>query len=164
MRTVIPHPTGLRLSWTHGRGMGAIEERDGMHVASKRATLGLVALIVVCGPTARGRAAVDDARPEDARPERGPALPASDERRNTVYLPASMARRLGVRTEPARVATHSGALFLRGVLAIDPAHHVRVRPRFGGEVVEVGTTRGAEGEERELGPGDRVAKGQRLAI
>src|SRR4051812_48718197 len=72
--------------------------------------------------------------------------------------------RLGVRTEPARIATHPGALVLRGMLAIDPERLVRVRARFGGEVVEVGTTRGAEGKMRHLRSGDRVGRDTLLAI
>ena len=127
--------------------------------------LGLLALALANGPAARGQEAVDDPRRVGLPAQQGPPTsPRGDERRDTVYLSTGRMEQLGVRTEPARAATHPGSLVLRGLLAIDPAHLIRVRPRFGGEVVEVGKTRGADGKERRLRPGDRVARDQLLAI
>jgi cobalt-zinc-cadmium efflux system membrane fusion protein len=125
---------------------------------------GLVALGLAAGPSARGQSTGDEVRREARRPDRGPISTRGDERRDTVYLPPGRLERLGVRSEPARPSTHPGALVLRGALTIDPERLVRVRARFGGEVVEVGTTRGAEGKERHLRPGDRVARDQTLAV
>src|SRR3954451_2229138 len=140
-----------------------IREKD-RHGARWIAWCVLFALGLATATMARGQAAGDATRDKAYRHDHGPDPTTSGERRDTVYLPPGGMARLGVRTEPARVATHPGALVLRGMLAVDPERLVRVRARFGGEVVEVGTTRGAEGKMRHLRPGDRVGRDTLLAI
>lgn len=85
-------------------------------------------------------------------------------RRDTVLLSPELMTRLGVKTEAAREATHPGSLVLRGTLVIDPAQMIRVRPRFGGEVVETGTVPDVEGGTRRLRVGDSVDRNQMLAV
>src|SRR4051794_34216874 len=133
-------------------------------IARGAALLGLVVLSVGPGPMARGQQPKGDPRGETIATDRGEDSPGREPRRDTVFLPSSLASRLGVRAEPVRATTHPGTLVLRGVLAIDPSRQIRIRPRFAGEVVDVGVTAGAEGDERMLKPGDRVTRGQLLAI
>jgi cobalt-zinc-cadmium efflux system membrane fusion protein len=83
-----------------------------------------------------------------------------------VRLPPEATARMGVKltevktrdTAPTRVLAFSGSL------ALDPERLNRVRCRFApAEVVEIGKTTGEAGE-RELRAGDRVGKGQVLAV
>jgi cobalt-zinc-cadmium efflux system membrane fusion protein len=85
-------------------------------------------------------------------------------RRDTVLLSPELMTQLGIKTEAAREATHPGVLVLRGTLVIDPAQMIRVRPRFGGEVVETGIVPDVEGGTRRLRVGDPVDRNQMLAV
>ena len=75
---------------------------------------------------------------------------------------------LGVFTAPVKKAGSRDRLELLGSLFIDPSHMVRVRSRFGGEVVSIGPgdagTEGKNGEPQPLRVGDRVKQGQLLAV
>ncbi|HTU25109.1 MAG TPA: efflux RND transporter periplasmic adaptor subunit [Pirellulales bacterium] len=60
-------------------------------------------------------------------------------------------------------------LVVSGWLTIDPNRLASVRPQFSGDVIAIGTTRdrfaaGEEAPEREIRQGDRVTKGQLLAV
>jgi cobalt-zinc-cadmium efflux system membrane fusion protein len=87
-----------------------------------------------------------------------------------VRLPADMATKLGVRTvEVKSREARPRVLRLPGSLAIDPTHLLRIRVRFApAEVVEIGQvverTKAGRAESRELRPGDRVKKGDLLAV
>ncbi len=92
---------------------------------------------------------------------------------DTLALPADVVQALGVRTAEVKQATRPRPLPpLAGSLALDANCLVRVHARFAGEVVEIGTTSNHEADSRSAGPtefrplrgGDRVRKGQLLAV
>jgi cobalt-zinc-cadmium efflux system membrane fusion protein len=85
---------------------------------------------------------------------------------DAVRLPADMPAKLGLRVAEVkpRAAARPPVLRLSGSLALDPDRLTRVRCRFApAEVVEVGKAEG-EGANRPLRPGDKVRKGQLLAV
>jgi cobalt-zinc-cadmium efflux system membrane fusion protein len=69
--------------------------------------------------------------------------------------------RLGIRTVAAKPSDLGDGLNLQGTLGIDPARLQEVRPRFRGEIVELGKS--GDGD-RTLQFGDAVKKGQLLAV
>jgi cobalt-zinc-cadmium efflux system membrane fusion protein len=72
---------------------------------------------------------------------------------------------LGVFTAPVKKAGSRDRLELLGSLFIDPTHMVRVRSRFGGEVVSIGPGEaGKANDPQPLRVGDRVKQGQLLAV
>jgi cobalt-zinc-cadmium efflux system membrane fusion protein len=87
-----------------------------------------------------------------------------------VRLPADTATKLGVRTVEVKAReARPRVLRLPGSLAIDPTHLQRIRVRFApAEVVEIGQvverTKAGRAQSRELRPGDRVKKGDVLAV
>jgi cobalt-zinc-cadmium efflux system membrane fusion protein len=89
-------------------------------------------------------------------------------RPDTLRLPEDVARTLQVQTVTARKADLPRQLELSGWLALDTTRLARVHARFGGELVrieEIDEVRpGQPTEQRSLRPGDRVAKGQLLAV
>jgi len=70
---------------------------------------------------------------------------------------------LGVRTVPVELAPTPEPLRLPGSLQLDPNRLVRVHSRFTGELVSIATV-GQNGSSRSLQYGDRVKKGEVLAI
>jgi cobalt-zinc-cadmium efflux system membrane fusion protein len=94
----------------------------------------------------------------------------------TVRVPEDVRAALGLRARDgndrlatARVPAEAWPLVLSGSTALDPTHMMRVRARFApAEVVEIATVyeRTASGptRTRDLRPGDRVKKGDLLAI
>lgn len=92
-----------------------------------------------------------------------------------VVVPPDLANRLGLKTAPAAAPASNRSLPpLAGTLAVDLSTQSRIYSRFPGEVVSLGTTpepiptalpggRPAAGE-RPLRVGDRVTKGQTLAV
>jgi cobalt-zinc-cadmium efflux system membrane fusion protein len=79
-------------------------------------------------------------------------------------LPPELPAKLGLQTGAARARTAPPRVFvLTGRLEIDPNLLLQVHSRFAGEVIEVGTAGGGEGA-RPLRVGDRVRKGQLLAV
>jgi membrane fusion protein, heavy metal efflux system len=83
-----------------------------------------------------------------------------------VRMPAAALAKLGVQVAEAkpRPAAKARVLQLTGTLAIDPDRLARVRCRFApAEVVEIGRPEG-KGEDRPLRLGDKVRKGQLLAV
>src|SRR5437016_2663070 len=56
-----------------------------------------------------------------------------------LYLPPDLVRALGIRTAPVQQATQVRSLVLVGSLALESDRLARVRARFAGEVVELGT-------------------------
>lgn len=92
-------------------------------------------------------------------------------RPDTLRVPDDVVRTLGIRTAAARTPTRSRTLVLSGSLVLDTHHLAHVHTRFAGEVIELGTveepSQGTDGERtarRPLRFGDRVEKGQLLAI
>jgi cobalt-zinc-cadmium efflux system membrane fusion protein len=90
---------------------------------------------------------------------------------DTLALPTEAVSDLGVTTESATAAVRPRPLPpFSGCLALDPDRLARVHSRFPGEVVALGSTAGGEtvgGEtsaERPLRAGDRVRRGQLLAV
>jgi cobalt-zinc-cadmium efflux system membrane fusion protein len=87
-----------------------------------------------------------------------------------VRLPPAMMAKLGVQTTEVKAReARPRVLRLPGSLALDPTHLLRIRVRFApAEVVEIGQvihrTRAARAESRELRVGDRVKKGDLLAV
>jgi len=76
-------------------------------------------------------------------------------------LPADLAKRLDVQTEPARPSTAPGTLELSGSLILDSDRLAHVHARFPGEVVELGN---AGTGSRPVAFGQHVRKGQVLAV
>jgi cobalt-zinc-cadmium efflux system membrane fusion protein len=75
-----------------------------------------------------------------------------------------MRTRLGIQSAPvkARAAAEPPVLHLTGSLALDPAQTWRIQAKFAPvEVVEIGK---ADGQDRPLQVGDKVRKGQVLAV
>lgn len=102
---------------------------------------------------------------------------------NTLLVQQSTADFLGIRATPARQARGVNLPSFAGSLALDATALARVRARFSGEVVEIGLTAGSGAPTIEWLPlpwwvdpvcacarlrplkfGDRVAKGQLLAV
>ncbi len=102
-------------------------------------------------------------------------VPGSDARARLVFdqdeeieLPREVVERLGVTSAPVQTAVAPRPLELAGSLAFDPTYLGRVQARFGGEVISIGTTSaavpGGKTVERVLRYGDRVTKGQIMAV
>ena len=113
--------------------------------------------------------------PEGPRPEPRRARPAPaglvEGDPDLLRVPPDVIKALGIRTVPAKRSTSSRSLVLNGSLALDANRLARVHPRFGGEVVEIGTIADpAEGikdgvtASRPLRFGDVVREGQLLAV
>ncbi len=118
--------------------------------------LALGALVLGVGLCRQG---VSSAKPAS---EEAPVLIAG--KGDSVRLPPDHLARLGLQTEAAQ-ARKAEPRLLRwpGSLAIDPDQLFRVRCRFApAEVVEIGKADGSP--DRSLQPGDRVRKGQLLAV
>ncbi|MGC3972084.1 MAG: efflux RND transporter periplasmic adaptor subunit [Pirellulales bacterium] len=71
---------------------------------------------------------------------------------------------LGLRIAEVKAATGPEPLRLPGTLFLDPNRLVHVHSRFGGEAISIGMTDDGQGGQRPLQYGDRVKKGQLLAI
>ncbi len=122
--------------------------------------LGLAALLVM--------AVVNHLAPPAALPDNAPVhlVPGSHDALN---LSPSVIEALAVFTVPVKPAGSRDHLQLLGSLYIDPGHMVRIHSRFPGEVVSIGPVAadaaGAPSPSaRALRVGDRVAKGQLLAV
>ena len=92
-----------------------------------------------------------------------------DGSRDALALSVDVINALGVVTAPVKPAKFRDHLELVGSLSVDANQMVRVRSRFSGEVVTIGTTNPAVddqvvGEPRPLRVGNRVVKDQLLAI
>jgi cobalt-zinc-cadmium efflux system membrane fusion protein len=83
---------------------------------------------------------------------------------NTLRLTREEVTRLGLRVGqvPPPTPVPPRRLELTGTLTVDVDRQVRVGTRFPGEILEIGKAEGADG--RPLRFGDRVAKGQVLAV
>ncbi|MDX1945756.1 MAG: efflux RND transporter periplasmic adaptor subunit [Pirellulaceae bacterium] len=71
--------------------------------------------------------------------------------------------RLGVTLAPVRDAAAAEPLQLAGTLSLDPSRMLHVHSRFTGEIVSLGQIE-ENGQKRALRYGDRVKKGQVLAV
>jgi cobalt-zinc-cadmium efflux system membrane fusion protein len=82
-----------------------------------------------------------------------------------VRLPPDLSAKLGIRSAEVKArAVQPRVLVLAGSLALDPDRLTRVRCRFApAEVIEIGKPEGKEAG-RPLRPGDKVRKGQLLAV
>jgi membrane fusion protein, heavy metal efflux system len=103
--------------------------------------------------------------PRDAKVELVPGSPDS------LRVPADVVRALQIQTAVARRPTQTRSLVLAGSLAIDTNRLAHVHTRFAGEVVELGMvadqisgTNGGQVPTRPIRFGDRVEKGQLLAV
>jgi cobalt-zinc-cadmium efflux system membrane fusion protein len=91
---------------------------------------------------------------------------------DTLFVPEQVRRALGIKGTVIAEAPKKGQpLVIPGSTALDPTRIMRVRTRFNAEVVEIGKVavpgeRDSSGETlfRELQPGDRVRKGDTLAV
>jgi cobalt-zinc-cadmium efflux system membrane fusion protein len=91
---------------------------------------------------------------------------------HTLIVPESVRQALGIQDSLiAQPPTQARPLVMPGSTALDPARVMRVRTRFNAEVVEIPQVpdearRTSSGQTilRELRPGDRVQKGQVLAV
>ena len=84
---------------------------------------------------------------------------------DSVHVPSSLAKRIGLFTATAAVANHPIRLpGFHGVLALDNECMSRVHCRFEGEVVEIGQCTAEDGSTRPLRVGDRIEAGALLAV
>jgi RNA polymerase sigma factor (sigma-70 family) len=92
---------------------------------------------------------------DQSRSDEAPALV------HAIRLPLKMATRLHLQTAEvkARAAAKPLVLHFSGSLALDPEKISRIRARYGGEVIEIGTK-----GDRPLRPGDPVSQGDSLAV
>jgi membrane fusion protein, heavy metal efflux system len=81
--------------------------------------------------------------------------------KDALTLPADIAMRLGVKTEPVQPSTAPSALELPGSLILNSEKLAHVHARFPGEVVELGS---AGNGARQVAFGQHVRKGQVLAV
>lgn len=106
------------------------------------------------------------AEPARSKPTRPVALAADTPR--TLELNPETVRAMGLEAQLVSTAPTAQPLRLTGQLSIDPAKLVHVRARFPGEVVQVGQSGVRDpdepGADRPLRVGDRVGKGQLLAV
>ena len=89
------------------------------------------------------------------------AAPELAKEKDALTLPADVAKRLEVQTEPAQPSTAPSALELSGSLILDSDRLAHVHARFPGEVVELGK---AGNGSRPVAFGQHVRKGQLLAV
>ena len=89
------------------------------------------------------------------------AAPELAKEKDALALPADVAKRLKVQTEPAQPSTVPGTLQLPGSLILDSDRLAHVHARFPGEVVELGS---AGVGSRPIAFGQHVRKGQLLAV
>ena len=94
----------------------------------------------------------------NASPATAPELAG---KKDALALPADVAKRLEVQTEPARPSTVPSTLELSGSLILDSDRLAHVHARFPGEVVELGN---AGNGSRPVAFGQHVRKGQVLAV
>lgn len=156
------------MSSTGGNAMRPIVRR--ICPAARR--LALVALLVATGGSAAYLANRARGHPS-AAPSVEPAKTDKVQRfgRDGVSVPLDMARNMGIQTAVTSGTARALQLpALQGCLALDNNRLARVHSRFAGEVVGVGTTAdGADeadspGGQRPLRTGDRVRKGDLLAV
>ncbi len=89
------------------------------------------------------------------------AAPELAKEKDALTLPADVAKRLEVQTEPAQPSTVPSTLELSGSLILDSDRLAHVHARFPGEVVELGK---AGNGSRPVAFGQHVRKGQVLAV
>ncbi len=82
-------------------------------------------------------------------------------RTDALILPQERAYKLGIQTEAVKEAIERRPLELSGSLVLDTNHLVRMHAHFPGEVVSI---ENAKGLDRQIRYGDRVTKGQLLAV
>jgi cobalt-zinc-cadmium efflux system membrane fusion protein len=123
----------------------------------------VAAVLLTLGALGAGTAWVGQA----ARAGKPPARPAAELVPGggpSLRLPAAMLTDLGVRTAEVKArAARPRLLQYPGVLALDSERIAKVHGRIGGEVVEVAST-GTGADKHPLRVGDRVKKGQLLAV
>ncbi len=89
------------------------------------------------------------------------AAPELAKEKDALALPAGVAKRLEVQTEPVQPSTAPSGLELSGSLILDSDRLAHVHARFPGEVVELGK---AGDGSRPVAFGQHVRKGQLLAV
>jgi cobalt-zinc-cadmium efflux system membrane fusion protein len=82
---------------------------------------------------------------------------------DTIRISPAVIESLGIKFTEAHPAPRPDPLQLAGSLFMDSNHLVRLHSRFAGDVVSIGTVE-EDGQQRPLRFGDRVKKGQVLAI
>lgn len=141
--------------------------RAGLLVAALVAAAGIAAASV---PMARQWWKPNESAPKTVEPQPYVIEPTPGQR-NSFRLGAGAATALGIQTTAVQAAHHPFLLKLSGSLAIDANHLVRVRSRFAGEILSIGTIdvppehpSAAGKESRPIRFGDHVKEGQLLAV
>jgi cobalt-zinc-cadmium efflux system membrane fusion protein len=130
-----------------------------------KAALPVLVLVAVFGAGIASRTSIESwwtgiTTPATARASPA-AAPALAPEKDALTVPADVAKRLKVRTEPARPSTVPSTLQLSGSLILDADRLAHVHARFPGEVVELGK---ADNGSRPVAFGQHVRKGQLLAV
>lgn len=130
------------------------------------AGLGMISVVVAAFAwLPRAEDAVDAAEPATAPPAETWQLVSGTS--NTLALSPQLIQSLGIRTAQVKRAEAHDRLKLSGSLLLDSNRLVRVHSRFAGEVVSIGRNQSldpAHSPQRPLRLGDRVTKGQLLAV
>jgi cobalt-zinc-cadmium efflux system membrane fusion protein len=122
------------------------------------------------GPRALSRREKTGEKPPPPRSR--PAVELAEKTPHTLIVPESVRQALGIQDSvPSEPPRHARPLVMPGSTALDPARVMRVRTRFNAEVVEVArvpdtelSTSSGRTTLREIRPGDRVQKGDMLAV
>jgi cobalt-zinc-cadmium efflux system membrane fusion protein len=101
-----------------------------------------------------------------------PAVELVEDMHHTLYIPERVRKAMGIKDSvPAQAPTQGKPLVMPGSTALDPARVTRIRTRFNAVVNEIpkvvdGDRRMTSGETafREIRPGDKVKKGDVLAV
>ena len=130
-----------------------------------KAAVPVVVLVAVFGAGIASRTSIVSWWSGITTPDAARALPAAAPalatEKDALTVPAEIAKRLNVKTEPARPSTVPSTLQLSGTLILDADRLSHVHARFPGEVVELGK---AANGSRPVAFGQRVRKGQLLAV
>jgi cobalt-zinc-cadmium efflux system membrane fusion protein len=121
--------------------------------------IGGVVLLVVVG---RGLIASPSQAKSDGKP---PPMRIETPDSGVAFLDPATVRRMKISVATARAATQGGELGLSGQLYLEGSRRSHVHTRFAGEVIEMGTTTEVDnGPKHQLRVGDKVTKGQLLAV
>jgi cobalt-zinc-cadmium efflux system membrane fusion protein len=108
---------------------------------------------------------------ETSVPDAEPSASLVPGQPDSLLIPHEVIKKLGLTTAPAQAATRPRVLELSGTLALDTDELSTIHSPFPGEIVEIADVQGASASPslektipRKIGYGDRVIKGQLLAV
>ena len=133
----------------------------------KVALIGVGVVVVVAASNfdrVRGLLGPHSAAAKAAESKAGPLVELADREGGLRLTAADAKPRLGLEVAEVRVGQRPEPLRLPGSLSLDPNRLIHVHARFGGEAVTIGDITTDSGTTRPLRYGDRVTRGQVLAV